>query len=43
MSTARLAEVREAFEKALREAGTDQDRVEQLRIDFAGRRSGVLQ
>ncbi len=43
MSTARLAEVREAFEKALREAGTDPDRVEQLRIDFAGRRSGVLQ
>ena len=43
MSTARLAEVREAFHTALREAGTDPDRVEQVRIDFAGRRSGVLQ
>ena len=43
MSTARLAEVREAFHAALREAGTDPDRVEQVRIDFAGRRSGVLQ
>ena len=43
MSTARLAEVREAFQTALREAGTDPERVEKVRIDFAGRRSGVLQ
>ncbi len=43
MGIARLAEVREAFEKALGDAGTDPDRLEQVRIAFAGRRSGVLQ
>jgi phenylalanyl-tRNA synthetase alpha chain len=43
VSSARLAEVREAFEAALEEAGTDPDRVESVRIAFAGRRSGKLQ
>ena len=43
MSIARLAEVREAFEAALVEAGTDSEKVEGVRIAYAGKRSGVLQ
>jgi phenylalanyl-tRNA synthetase alpha chain len=43
MSIADLNEVREAFEEALRNAGTDPDEVEKVRIAFAGRRSGKLQ
>jgi phenylalanyl-tRNA synthetase alpha chain len=42
MSIARLAEVREAFEAALAEAGTDPDGVEKVRIAYAGKKSGVL-
>ncbi len=42
MATARLEEVRRAFEEALRDAGGDPARVEEVRVRFAGRRSGVL-
>ncbi len=43
MSVARLAEVRQAFEAALQDAGADLDKVESVRIAYAGRRSGILQ
>jgi phenylalanyl-tRNA synthetase alpha chain len=42
MSIARLAEVREAFEAALAEAGADSDKVEKVRIAYAGKKSGAL-
>jgi phenylalanyl-tRNA synthetase alpha chain len=43
VSIARLDEVRVAFEAAIARAGTDPDAVEGIRIEYAGRRSGLLQ
>jgi len=43
MSKSRLEEVREAFIGQLRQAGSDPEALERIRIAYAGRRSGVLQ
>jgi phenylalanyl-tRNA synthetase alpha chain len=42
VSIARLAEVRDAFDRALAEAGADADKVEDVRIAYSGRKSGKL-
>jgi phenylalanyl-tRNA synthetase alpha chain len=42
VSTARLDEVRAAFLADLEKAGSDADGVEKVRIQYAGRRSGLL-
>ena len=42
MSTARLEEVRAAFLADLEKAGSDADGVEKVRIQYAGRKSGLL-
>jgi len=42
MSIARLDEVRDAFLAAIAQAGSDPDAIERVRIEYAGRRSGLL-
>ena len=42
MSTARLDEVRQAFEAEIENAGGDAAEVEKVRIKYAGRKSGLL-
>ncbi|MCP4896205.1 MAG: phenylalanine--tRNA ligase subunit alpha [bacterium] len=43
MSVERLKEVREAFLRDLDAAGADTDAIEKVRIQYAGRKSGLLQ
>jgi len=42
MATAELDQARESFLAALEQAGSDPDRIEEVRVRFAGRRSGLL-
>jgi len=42
MATTELDQVRESFRAALAQAGSDPARVEEVRVRFAGRRSGLL-
>ena len=42
MGVARIDDARAAFLEDLKRAGTDADRVEAVRVKYAGRRSGLL-